>query len=100
MNGVDAVVGAFMYDAMDFFGPRENAARAIPHHRIIFPAPLPEFVHDLHILAGDFVTSVMGGLPVQADALGSAVQIAGDDIPSHAPLRKMIECRHPPCKRI
>ena len=82
MDGVEPVILALMDDAMHLRRIGEDAARAVAHSGVVFPASFPELVDHFHIFVGDVVAIVMTGLLVLAGAFGRAVEIAGDDIPA------------------
>src|SRR5262249_58794922 len=94
VDGVDAVARAAMDDAVDLLRPGEDSAGAVAQDGVVLPASLPQLVDYLHIFLGDLVAQVMGALPLEAGALGGAVEIAGDDVPADAALGQVVERRH------
>ena len=59
----------------------------------VLPASFPELVADLEIFLGDLVVLVVIHLPDEANILGAAVEIRGDNVPGRAALGQMIEGR-------
>ena len=56
----------------------------------VLPASFPELVADLEIFLGDLVVLVVIHLPDEANILGAAVEIRGDNVPGRAALGQMI----------
>ncbi|MNQ74994.1 hypothetical protein D3C85_897680 [compost metagenome] len=63
-------------------------------HRVVFPTAFPEFVEHLQVFIGLVVAAVVLGLLRKAHGLGSAVQVAGDDVPAHPATAQVVEGRH------
>src|SRR3984885_8910439 len=100
MDGVEAKILALVLDAMHLLWIGKDAARAVAQRRVVFPTAFPELVDDFHIFVGDVVAVVMAGLFFLAGAFRRAVEIAGDDVPSHASFGQMVERRHATGERV
>lgn len=68
----------------------QHVAVPVVDERIFVPALLPELVADVHVLLGAIVTFVV--LEELAEAvLRRGAQVGRDDVPTHAPVREMVE---------
>jgi hypothetical protein len=94
MLSVNVEVFAVVVNLMNLLGMREDAGVAVAHDRAIFPTGFPQLVHHRHVLIADFVAGVVPGLVDTTDAAGCAVEISGDDVPSHAPVGEVVQARH------
>jgi hypothetical protein len=95
VDGFDLEIRAVMSDAMHLVRPREHALCAVAQHRPVFPAALPQLVHDLHVFFGNFVARVVIWLSRKPNALGGAAEISGDDVPADTAAGQMIKRRKP-----
>ena len=94
MQRIETKMLAIMFHFTDPLGVGEHAAECVGLHGVVRPTAFPQFVHDLHIFARDVVAIVVRGLLVAPGAPRGAVEIAGDDVPTDAPIREVIERRH------
>ena len=94
MLSVNVEVFAVVVNLMNLLGMREDAGVAVAHDRAIFPAALPQLVHHRHVFIADLVAGIVSGLIDTADAARRTVEIAGDDVPSHAPVGEVVQARH------
>ncbi len=93
MNGIDAVSPPDMVDRVHFRGIRIDTIDPVSDNRIVFPASFEQLVDGLHVLFGKVITVVMFDLTVESHRPRSAVEIAGDYIPSCPALGEVIERR-------
>ena len=100
MDGVGAVVGTVVPDAVHLGGVGEDAAGGISYDGIVFPAALPQPVHDFHELVCFRVALVVCLLVRQSHAACGAVEVARDDVPGDAPVREVVERGHPAGERV
>ena len=87
-------------DLVHLLGMSKNSARAVAHNRALLPAPLKQLVKNFDIFLRDFVTIVVTAKASLPNVLGSALQIGGDDVPTDAAFRQMVERREAPGERI
>ncbi len=89
-----------MVNRVDFCRIAEDAAHAVAHHRIVFPAAFQQLVHHLQIFVGIVITRIVIGLALMTDILCTALQIRGDDVPADTTFGQVIQRGNAAGKRI
>ena len=82
---------ADVVDVVDLGWVRVDAALDVADHGVVLPAALEQLVEHIDVLLGAPVTVVVDRQPAVAEVARGVLEIGGDDVPRHPPLREVIE---------
>ena len=93
MNAGRLEIASLITNWVELGGVGKNPARFVALDGAVLRASFPKLVADLDIFLGDLIAFVVVYLPGEANILGAAVEIRGDNVPGRAALGQMIEGR-------
>ena len=100
MNAGRLEIASLITNWVELGGVGKNPARFVALDGAVLRASFPKLVADLDIFLGDLIAFVVVYLPGEANILGAAVEIRGDNIPGRAAFGEMIEGRKAARERV